>query len=86
MNREKRIAHKLAVLKPHYLEIINDSHLHTNHVHSPGLDDSHFTIKISSEELEDKNRIQQHKMINELLKEEYSSGLHALSIKVIKPN
>ena len=86
MNRQKRIAHKLAVLKPHYLEIINDSHLHINHSESPGLDDSHFTIKISSTELEHKNRLQQHKMINELLKEEFSSGLHALSIKVITSN
>lgn len=86
MSRQKRIASMLTVLKPHYLEVINDSHFHSNHQHSPGSGDSHFTIKISAAVLAGKSKIQQHKMINEILKDEFANGLHALSIKVSTEN
>lgn len=83
MNRQDRIEQKLTVLKPHYIEIINDSHLHSGHKGSPGTGESHFTIKISASIFNDKTKIAQHKIINELLKEEFSNGLHALSINIL---
>lgn len=89
MNRYNRIKDKLGVLSPHYLEIINQSDLHKNHVtrYKNDLDvetlETHFHIKISSELLSNKTIIKKHALINKILKEEFESGLHALSIEVI---
>jgi BolA protein len=81
--REKRIEQKLTVLKPHYLEIINDSDLHLGHEESKDGVDTHFTIKIAAEKFNGLTKIKQHKIINDLLKDEFHSGLHALSIRII---
>lgn len=81
--REKRIQQRLAVLKPHYFEIINDSYLHVGHKESNNGIDTHFTVKIASEKFDGLSKISQHKIINELLKDEFQNGLHALSIKII---
>ncbi|NRB10425.1 MAG: BolA family transcriptional regulator [Rickettsiaceae bacterium] len=82
MNRKVRIEQKLSVLKPHYLEIIDDSKSHIGHSGNPGDKESHLTIKLATKLLAGKKRIEQHKIINELLKEEFANGLHALSIKI----
>lgn len=83
MNRKDRIEQILTVLKPHYNEVVNDSNLHSGHQASPGTGDSHFTIKIAATIFDNKTRIEQHKIINELLKDEFSGGLHAVSINIL---
>lgn len=80
MKRYLRIKQVLDALKPHYLEITDQTHLHANH--SKGLE-THFEIKISADLLKDKKLLEQHKMINNLLGEEFNNGLHALSIKIM---
>jgi len=84
MNRQETIEQKLSVLKPQYLEIINDSYLHSSHNSSPANGESHFTIKILADSLSCHSLIEQHKIINGLLKEEFSRGLHALSIIIVE--
>lgn len=84
MERKERIKEHLSVLKPHFLEITNESHLHLHHKQNNGRNDSHFKIIIGSNELDDLTLVQKHKVIHELLKEELNSGLHALSIKIIQ--
>ena len=83
MNRKEKIEKKISVLKPHYLEVINDSFLHKNHLESPNDGESHYSIKIGASNLDNKTRVEQHKIINNLLKEEFNNGLHALSIQII---
>ena len=82
MSRKEIIAKKLSVLKPEYLKIINDSPDHAYHEASPGSGESHFTVKIKASSLGSKTLIEQHRVINNLLKEEFENGLHALSIIV----
>lgn len=80
MTRVDRIKSKLDVLKPHYCEIINESHKHANHTN--GATESHFIIKISSDAFVGKSLLAGHKIINQLLADELASGLHALSINI----
>ena len=80
MNRIERITEKLSVLTPHFYEIIDESHKHANHY--DGIE-SHIKIKISAKILQGKSLIANHRIINNLLADEFSSGLHALSIEVI---
>ncbi len=84
MSRTKRIEQKLSVLKPQHLQIINDSSLHDHHSTSPNNGESHFTIKIRADSIASEGLIRQHRIINNLLKEEFATGLHALSIIVVK--
>lgn len=85
MNRKKIIEDKLKILEPTTLIINNDSALHADHPGNSSKDgESHFSIEIASLKLENLNKIEQHKIINNLLKDEFKNGLHALSIKIIK--
>ena len=84
MNRQETIEQKLSVLKPQYLKVTNDSHLHSNHDSSPNNGESHFTVKISADSISAKRLLEQHKIINDLLKEEFTRGLHALSIIIVR--
>jgi BolA protein len=86
MNRKKIIEDKLKILEPSILIITNNSALHANHLGNTSKDgESHFSIEIAAIKLENLSKIEQHKIINNLLKDEFNNGLHALSIKII-PN
>lgn len=83
MNRKENIQAKLSVLNPHFLEIVDESACHAGHAGNPnGNAESHFAIKIAAKELENIPLVKQHRVINNLLKEEFDNGLHALSINV----
>ncbi len=84
MNRQEIIAQKLSVLAPQYLKIVNESHLHNHHDSSPNNGQSHFAIQVFADSIASKRLVEQHKIINNLLKEEFSRGLHALSITILK--
>jgi|TARA_B110000503_G_scaffold142861_1_gene241331 BolA protein len=84
MTRKKIIEEKLSVLNPHILKVIDNSSAHAGHAGNPNNDgETHFTIQISAIKLDNLSKIKQHRIINNLLKDEFSSGLHALSIKII---
>ena len=81
MSRKETIESKLSVLNPHFLKITDDSQKHSGHTGNlDGHQESHFTIEISSYKLSNLSLLKQHRLINGLLKEEFNSGLHALSI------
>ena len=84
MNRQETIEQKLSVLKPQYLRVTNNSSFHNNHHSNPNNGESHFTVEISADSIAHKKLIEQHKAINNLLKEEFNRGLHALSIIIIR--
>lgn len=83
MNRKEIIEMKLSVLNPHFLEIIDESALHAGHAGNPNGDaESHFAIKIASKEFNNLSMVKQHRIINNILKDEFDTGLHALSINI----
>ena len=45
--------------------------------------ESHFEIIIVSEKFHNKNKIQRHRIVNEVLKEEFLSDLHSVTIESI---
>jgi BolA protein len=82
---KQRIEEKLKNnLNPSFLEVKNNSHLHSGHMGDNGTGETHFAIKIAAEELEDLNAVNAHRKINALLKDEFGLGLHALEIKISK--
>ena len=72
-------------LTPSVLDIINESHLHAGHAGSPGTGNSHFRMKIISEAFAGKSRVDRHRLINEILKDELAGKIHALALTVHAP-
>ena len=74
---------------PTFLEIINNSHLHSKHFQSEISEiegQTHFMIRISSQSFKNLSKVECHRRINKVLKEEFKNGLHALEIKIINSN
>ena len=73
-------------LRPSRLDVVNESHLHAGHHHSPGTGESHFSVLIVSNAFAGKSRIERHRMINEALGDGLNGGVHALAIKACAPD
>lgn len=80
MEIEKKLRENLTI---EYLEIINNSYLHKGHIGYKDSNDTHFEVIIKSPDLKNLSKIEAHRKINRILKEEFSIGLHALEIKII---
>lgn len=70
-------------LNPDFIEVVNNSAQHAGHIESDDTGETHFAVKIESKELKNMPKIQAHRKVNNLLKNEFKNGLHALEIKII---
>ncbi len=70
-------------LNPKFLEVENKSHLHLGHAGDNGSGETHFLVIIKDDDLKKVGRVAAHRKINELVKNEFKNGLHALEIKLI---
>ena len=90
MSRDERILAAMGALTPTKLELKNDSQRHAGHVeHLVGAGftgDTHYKLIIVSAQFEGQSRIDRQRMVMNLLKEEFASGLHALEIKASAPS
>jgi len=87
MNRSERIRLTLdRALNPLKLEIIDESSLHAGHSGAREGGETHYRVEVVSTEFIDKSRVARQRLINTLLADEFSGGLHALSIKARAPN
>lgn len=85
MDREKRIIEKITnFLNPEKLVVKNNSALHSGHLGDDGTGQTHFYLEVKAQKLSELTRVKAHKIINELLAEEFENGLHALEIKVLR--
>ena len=80
---QEKLTQKLA---PLHLEISDDSEQHRGHTGHIENVTTHVNVIIVAEAFEGIPMIKQHRMINELLSEEFANGLHALALKTIKPS
>jgi BolA protein len=87
MKRSDRIRRVLQrALKPDKLDIIDESDLHAGHSGAREGGETHYRVEVVSAEFIDKSRVDRERMIHALLADEFSGGLHALSIKARTPN
>lgn len=87
MNRDQRILNLLKSLNPSVLDLKNDSAKHAGHVEHMGgvkpTGETHYKLTLVSPLFEGVSRIDRQRMIMDLLKDEFKTGLHALEIKAI---
>jgi stress-induced morphogen len=81
--REQRILETLTgALAPVHLEVENES---SQHSVPPG-SETHFKVLIVSEAFTGKSRIDRQRLVNDALKSELQSGLHALTQRTLSPD
>jgi len=82
MDRRERIREYLqSALSPTYLEVTDESHMHS----VPAGAASHFKVVAVSESFAEHGLVARHRLVNRALKGEFESGLHALSLHTWTP-
>ena len=83
MNRKQRIDKILSKkFNDFILEIIDNSNLHKGHNNFTGTDETHIKIILTKKNKIPINRLNIHRIINNLLDKEFKSGLHSLEVKI----
>ena len=83
MERKKRIEKILLNnFKFWQIEVKDISKFHKGHNNFDGKNETHFSIILHPNTKKNIKRIEIHKKINSLLKEEFIFGLHALEIRI----
>ena len=84
MKRKKRIE---AILSENFFcwktEVNDISILHKGHNNFDGSQETHFSIILNFNNQNKESKLKIHRKINELLIDEFNSGLHALEIKIL---
>ena len=70
-------------LNPTFLEVLDESYLHRGHGGYREGVQTHLKIKIASNGLKDISKIAAHRLINNILNDEFAAGMHALSIELV---
>ncbi|XP_076006544.1 bolA-like protein 1 [Genypterus blacodes] len=79
---ESAIRTKLTdALEPQHLEVHNESHMHA----VPPGSESHFRVLVVSPQFDGLSLIQRHRLVNEAVRQELSSCVHALAIQAKTP-
>jgi BolA protein len=86
MGTVERIRNSIAAaLSPARLEVIDESGLHAGHAGAVPGKTTHVRIVAEAEAFKGRSRIERHRIVNELLKDEIAAGLHALAIEAKAP-
>ena len=82
-----RIRAKLTeAFRPDALEVVDESHQHKGHQGHRPEGNSHFRVRITAPAFAGQSRVATHRMINEVLADELSGGVHALAIEAKAPS
>ena len=77
---ENKLKKEISIEK---IKIIDNSYKHKGHGSFSGNEESHFKINLLNKSLDKPHRLEIHRKINNLLKEEFLTGLHALEINIL---
>tara|TARA_X000000950_G_scaffold237113_2_gene288501 strand:+ start:172575 stop:172838 length:264 start_codon:yes stop_codon:yes gene_type:complete len=81
-SRQNRIEARLREeFSPDELSVVDESRLHAGHAGASEEGESHFFVEITSSAFSGKSRVDMQRLVNEALKAEFASGLHALRLK-----
>ena len=84
MNRKAKITNILNENLNLYRCVVTDvSESHKGHSGYIKGEETHFEILIISNDFENKNRLERHKMVNNFLKKEFIGSLHSITYKLM---
>ena len=69
--------------EPYYFSVLDVSEQHRGHKGFREGVESHFEIVIVSKIFDNKNKLDRHRMVNKILKDDYAKDLHSVTIKAL---
>ena len=87
MSMKERIEARLtAGLAPITLDVLDESDRHKGHSGAREGGETHYRIHIVASGFAGKGKVQRHRMVYDLLKEEIAAGVHALALRTLAPD
>ncbi len=75
-----------AAFNPVALSVIDESHQHAGHSGAHANGESHFRVKITAEAFRGQSRVNQHRLVNQVLAAELQNRVHALALETAAPS
>ena len=72
-------------LQIEYITLKDKSDAHRGHGEAQKMGGGHFDLTIVSKDFENKSLLKRHQMIYQILKQKFSTEIHALAIKTLTP-
>jgi BolA protein len=72
-------------LHPSQLTVTDESEQHRGHGGWREGGETHFRVHIVSDAFSGKSRVERHRLVNEVLKDAFDRGLHALAVQAKAP-
>ena len=72
--------------QPLHLEVLDDSAKHAGHVGARQGGGGHYVVTLVAGLFEGKTLVDQHRMVNEALKDLFGKDIHALALKTYSPS
>jgi BolA protein len=86
MARRERLKQRLAAaLSPVSIEVVDESDRHAGHAGARPGGETHYHVEIVSPRFAGMSRIARHRLVHEIVHDEFENGLHALSLKLLTP-
>ena len=70
---------------PSFLEVLDESSKHRGHAGAPEGGQSHFRVRLKSEQFKGQSRIARHRAVHSALGPELMGALHALALELDIP-
>ena len=72
-------------LAPETLDVKDESHLHAGHAGAREGGESHFRIRVVSEQFSGLGLVARQRLVNDILRAELAGPIHALAMKTLTP-
>jgi BolA family transcriptional regulator, general stress-responsive regulator len=85
-SRKERLAKALnASFSPDSLEIVDESASHASHAGASAGGQTHYRVRMTAAAFTSLNRVARQRAVNQAVKPEFDSGLHALALELKAP-
>lgn len=86
MDRAERIRRRLAEgLDCERIEVVDRSHLHAGHLGAAPGGQTHYAVTVVAASFRGLSRVDRQRAVNQLVQDEFSTGLHALELVTRTP-
>jgi BolA protein len=86
MNRAARIQAAIEdAYAPDMIEVTDESHLHAGHAGAQPGGETHYNVVVVASHFDGQSRVNRQRGVYALLDGEFSTGLHALSVRALTP-
>ena len=86
MSMKERIENRLwSGLEPIKLDVLDESDRHKGHAGAGEGGETHYRVYIVAERFAGKPKVERHRMVYALLKDEFDAGVHALALQTLAP-